>query len=204
MSFFVTSVGNGNAGGNYGGLTGADARCQALAVIAGAGDRSWVAYLSTAPIIGGGGGVLVNARDRIGAGPWYNFAGVEVAASLTALHSNGIPSSSMSTELGTTVPTSEHDILTGTLPSGMAMTSFPFNPDAPAPNCFNWTSSAPDAFSFVGHTDASIVPGQSWNSQHESGCDRAGLQATAGSGRLYCFALTTTSRIFADGFEDPG
>ena len=210
MTFFVTSTGNGSFGGNYGGLTGADARCQSLAEAAGAGDRRWRAYLSTAPI-DGVAGTLVHARDRIGNGPWHNFAGAEIAADVAALHQNGIAVELMLTERGTTVPdageANEHDILTGTLADGTAMTEFPFNPAAPPPNCRNWTSSSPDDFSYVGHSDASRV-GQSWNSQHESGCDLAGLRATAGSGRLYCFAVEggngmLPARIFVDGFETP-
>lgn len=207
MTFFVTSTGNGSNGGNYGGLDGADARCQALATIAGADDRSWAAYLSTAPIDGVPGG-LVHARDRIGSGPWHNFAGQLVAADLSSLHANGIAAELMLTETGNTVPASgpenEHDILTGSFADGSAMTAFPGNPTAPPPNCLNWTSASANDFSFVGHTDASLFD-QSWNSQHESGCDEAGLRATAGTGRLYCFALAgNAQQVFRDGFEGPG
>lgn len=200
MSFFVTSQGNGVNGGNYGGLSGADARCQALAELAGAGDRRWVAYLSTAPIEGVPG-ELVHARDRIGPGPWHNFAGLPIAVDLDSLHAEGILEAHMLTELGDQAPANDHDILTGTLADGTAMTEFPFNPDAPPPNCLNWTSNSADAYARVGHTDASSVPGQSWNSQHETLCDEAGLAATLGSGRLYCFAVASDDRIFIDGFE---
>lgn len=193
MTFFVTSVGNGAAAGDYGGLAGADARCQSLAAAAGAGARTWRAYLSTAPNFAGG--ALVHARDRIGAGPWRNFDGEEVASDLADLHANGVAPALMLTELGTTVPLDEHDILTGTDADGTAIEEFPGNPDAPPPNCFNWTSNAADAYGWVGHED--WVAGQSWIDQHEVLCDQAGLASTAGSGRLYCFALS----IFGDGFE---
>lgn len=198
MSFFATSAGNGAQGADYDGLDGADARCQSLATLAGAGDRTWRAYLSTAPIVGFGG-VLVNARDRIGSGPWFNFNGVQVAADVATLHADGIAPNLVRTELGASVPASEHDILTGTRPDGTALDQFPGNPNAPAPTCFNWTSNAADAYGFVGHSD--WIEGQSWNSQHEVLCDPAGLASTAGSGRLYCFALGVAAPLFADGFE---
>ena len=193
MSFFVTSVGNGAAAGDYGGLAGADARCQALAAAAGAGGRSWRAYLSTAPNFAGG--ELVHARDRIGSGPWRNFAGEPVAADLAELHAQGIDPARMLTELGTPVPSDEHDILTGTEADGTAIEEFPGNPAAPPPNCLNWTSNAADAYGWVGHAD--WVSGQSWVDQHEVLCDEAGLASTLGSGRLYCFS----PGLFADGFE---
>lgn len=182
LSFFVTSSGNGANGGNYGGLAGADARCQALASAVGAGGRTWRAYLSTS-----GGGPTVNARDRIGSGPWFNARGEEVAAGVDALHTTGIPSTMMLTELGTAVPSSEHDILTGTMENGNAWTEFPGNPAAPPPNCFNWTSNDPNAYTYVGHEDWDVGSG-TWNAAHEVTCDEAGLRGTAGSGRLYCFA----------------
>jgi hypothetical protein len=193
MTFFVTSVGNGAAAGDYGGLVGADARCQALAAAAGAGARTWRAYLSTAPNFQGG--ALVHARDRIGGGPWRNFDGDEVASDLADLHANGVAPALMLTELGGAVPLAEHDILTGTDADGTAIEEFPGNPAAPPPNCLNWTSNAPDAYGWVGHED--WIAGQSWIDQHEVLCDEAGLASTAGSGRLYCFALS----IFGDGFE---
>jgi hypothetical protein len=201
-SFFVTSVGNGAAAGDYDGLAGADARCQSLADLAGIGaPRIWRAYLSTAPIPGVPGG-LVHARDRIGAGPWYNVAGEEVAADLGALHADGIDASLVLTETGLAVPGAEHDILTGSWADGTAIETFPGNPDAPGPTCFNWTSNAADVYGWVGHAD--WFPGQSWNSQHEVLCDEAGLNATAGTGRLYCFAPGPPAGIFADGFESGG
>jgi hypothetical protein len=197
MTFFVSSVGNGPSGGDYGGLAGADLRCQSLAAAAGAGHWNWRAYLSTAPITGFGG-VLVHARDRIGSGPWYNFEEDEVASDVTDLHTNGIDPTLMLTEAGDTVPSNDHDILTGSNGDGTAMETFPDNPTVPGPTCFNWTSSDPNVYGWVGHAD--WFPGQSWNSQHAVQCDAAGLASTAGSGRIYCFA-TAESPLFADGFE---
>ena len=183
MSFFVTSEGNGDAGGNYGGLAGADARCQSLAEAVGAGDRTWRAYLSTAPSFDGG--ELVHARDRIGSGPWFNAAGELVANDVDELHSDGLASSLMLTEQGGTVPDDEHDILTGTDADGMALAFFPGNPSSPPPTCFNWTANDANAWVWVGHTDGT---GSEWVDVHGTSCDPAGLAATAGSGRLYCFA----------------
>jgi hypothetical protein len=197
MSFFVTSVGNGSAGGDYGGLGGADGRCRSLATAVGADRVLWRAYLSTAPIFGGGD--LVHARDRIGTGPWFNYDGDLVASDVAGLHATGIASSLMITETGTTVPTTEHDILTGTQADGTAFPTFPGNPDAPTPTCFNWTSNAADAYTYVGHEDWSTGSG-TWNSAHETTCDPAGLASTLGSGRLYCFGQPEPP-IFRDGFE---
>lgn len=182
LSFFVTSAGNGTAGGSYGGLAGADERCQSLASAAGEGTGTWRAYLSTAPIEGFGGD-LVDARDRIGVGPWFNADGEMVAADVANLHEFGPDEALVLDEVGNPVPTSEHDILTGSLPDGSARTEFPDNPAAPPPNCFNWTSNSADAYTWVGHSDARFA----WSSSHETTCDAAGLASTAGSGRLYCF-----------------
>jgi hypothetical protein len=182
LSFFVTSSGNGASGGNYGGLDGADARCQALGASAGAGQRTWRAYLSTA-----GGGPTVNARDRIGGGPWFNARGEQVGADVGEIHTNGIASNLMLTELGTTVPSNEHDILTGSMPDGNAWTEFPGNPGAPPPNCNNWSSNDSGTYTYVGHMDWDQGSG-AWNSAHETTCDQAGLMGTGGVGRLYCFA----------------
>lgn len=206
MTFFVTSVGNGAAAGNYGGLTGADARCQNLADLAGAGDRTWSAYLSTSVHVGMPGSVQVDARDRIGEGPWHNFAGTLIATDVASLHATMIPTASMLDETGNTVPNqgmaNEHDILTGTNPDGSAKLDFPFNPKAPPPNCFNWTSNSNSAFTWVGHTDGADAF-QPWNSAHETNCDEFGLRSTAGTGRLYCFASLPDFGIFEDGFEGP-
>lgn len=180
MTFFVTS--RGNKGGNFGGLAGGDAFCQALAAAAGAGHRSWRAYLSDNG---------TNAKDRIGAGPWSNVRGEMVAASVTALHANGLPSDKALTEKGENVPENEHDILTGTMQDGTRWTSFPGNPSAPPPNCRNWTSSSANDSVYVGHADWSLPTTHGnmvWNASHDTTCDEAGLRATAGTGRLYCFA----------------
>jgi hypothetical protein len=184
MSFFVTSAGNGAAGGNYGGLAGADARCQSLADAVGAGDRTWRAYLSTSPIQGAPG-ELVHARDRIGTGPWVNAAGELVADNVDALHADGIAADLMLTEQGGTVPSEEHDILTGSDANGMALPFFPDNDASPPPTCFNWSAGEANAWVWVGHTDGT---GTEWIDAHGTSCDPDGLASTAGSGRLYCFA----------------
>jgi hypothetical protein len=113
-----------------------------------------------------------------------------IAASVTALHVNPPAGALLLTERGQPVPTVEHDILTGTKPDGTAMTEFPDNPTAPAPNCLNWTSSAPSAYGYVGHVDwdnGVTIP--SWISAHETECDEAGLASHSGAARLYCFAI---------------
>ncbi len=183
MSFFVTSSGNGANGGNYSGLTGADAKCQSLATTAGVGSKTWRAYLCTDAI---------NAKDRIGSGPWFNFSGTMVAASVTALHASPINSTLILTETGGTVPATDHDVLTGCDTGGTFFANFPGNPAAPAPTCLSWTSSSDNNSTYVGHTnwsDANTQGTPSWNSSHDTTCSQAGLQATAGSGRLYCFAI---------------
>lgn len=174
MSFFVTSVGNGANGGNLGGLVGADAKCQNLATNAGAGARTWRAYLSTdAP--------LVNAKDRIGIGPWANQAGVEVAANVAALHTNGIPGPMILDELGQLVPqppNHDHDILTGSTSDGNL---------AAGKTCNNWTNGTASRGGQVGHADDD--DGSSWNSSHDPQCSEEALASTAGTGRIYCFAV---------------
>ena len=182
MSFFATSVGNNS--GNFGGLAGADAFCDSLAAAVGS-DGQWRAYLSTAPIEGVGGD-LVHARDRIGAGPWYNAYGDLVAADVDQLHTDGLDPALVFDETGNTIPSAEHDIVTGSTAEGFAFTEFPDNPSAPPPTCFNWTAGDANAWVWVGHVDAD--PGDSWNSVHATSCDPAGLASTAGSGRIYCFA----------------
>jgi hypothetical protein len=189
MTFFVTSVGNGANGGNYEGLAGADAQCQRLAAAVGRGGKTWHAYMSTAPITDVPGG-LVHARDRIGTGPWYNHAGVRIASSVGELHANPPSRTLMLTEMGGTVPTNEHDILTHSKPDGTAMDAFPENPSAPAPTCLNATSNDSGAYGWVGHVDwdnGATAP--SWNSAHETECDQVGLANHAGAARLYCFAI---------------
>ncbi|MEM6992256.1 MAG: hypothetical protein AAF721_17225 [Myxococcota bacterium] len=182
-SFFVSS--QGRTSGDFGGLAGADEFCQGLADDAGLGDRTWRAYLSTA-FIEGFGGELVNARDRIGVGPWYNFYGDLIAADVDDLHSLGIDSTVGFDENGAEVPSAEHDIVTGSDSQGFALPFFPDNPDAPAPTCFNWTVGDVNGWVWVGHVDAG--EGDSWNSSHGTSCDRSGLASTAGSARVYCFA----------------
>lgn len=182
MTFFVTSAGMGD-GGNLGGLEGADAHCQALATAAGAGDRTWVAYLST----DGEGGV--NAGERVGEGPWVNATGVTIAASLAELHgTNAIDKTTALTELGMVVngrgdTPNIHDILTGTLPEGTA---------AAGATCGNWTLATADAVAMVGHHDLVGHPTTNfWNSSHESqSCSQAGVERYGGAGLFYCFAVT--------------
>jgi hypothetical protein len=184
MSFFITSVGSGN-GANLGGLAGADAHCQNLAKAAGAGNRQWRAYLSTQ------GAGAVNAKDRIGSGPWVNSKGVQIAANVAELHSdkNNLTKETQLTEKGTVVngrgdSPNQHDILTG---SNLDGTSFPAGEDH---TCNNWTSQ--DAGSAqVGHHDrqGGGANPTSWNNAHASkGCSQANLVATGGNGYFYCFA----------------
>ena len=185
MSFFVTSVGMGN-GADLGGLAGADKHCQKLATAAGAGDRTWRAYLSTeAPDKRG-----VFARHRIGQGPWYNAHGVLIAANLTDLHlyNKTITLETALDENGNRIKgryadRNEHDILTGTQADGTA-----YFPDDQDHTCNNWTSS--DAGSAqVGHHDRHGGGNTSWNSAHASrGCSQEALRRTGGNGYFYCFA----------------
>ncbi len=189
MGFFITSVGSGN-GGDLGGLDGADAHCQALAEAVGAGDRTWRAYLSTQA---SGGQSAVNARDRIGDGPWANAAGLEIAANVDDLHYNNgaINYEHALNEKGETVnsgamgdDTSWHDILTGTRLDG---TAFPPGEDR---TCNNWTSSG-EGNAMVGHHDRFrfTTPGSPWNEAHASrGCSQEDLVGTGGNGLFYCFA----------------
>lgn len=181
LGFFVTSTGSGD-GGNLGGLEGADAHCQSLAAAVGAGDREWRAYLSTTGDDG------VDARDRIGEGPWYNAEGVMVAADLEELHSesNNINKETALTENGDIVPgrgdsPNQHDILTGSLQDGTSAGA----------SCANWTSSSDEDSTFVGHTDLTGNPAgiNFWNYSHQTrGCSQEGLVSTGGAGYFYCFA----------------
>jgi hypothetical protein len=186
MSFFVTSVGLGK-GGDLGGLEGADAHCQELATAVGAGDKTWHAYLSTQ----GAGGV--NAKDRIGTGPWYNSKGVEIAADVAALHgdSNSIKKETALDEKGNVIPgrgdtPNTHDVLTGTQQDGTVVAG------ADDATCGNWTSSADgQGAAFVGHTDLQGNPLgiNFWNYSHKTpGCAPANLQRVGGAGLFYCFA----------------
>jgi hypothetical protein len=189
MSFFVTSVGKGN-GADLGGLEGADAHCQALAQAAGSKRKNWRAYLSTtAP----GGEAGVNARDRIGKGPWRNAKGVIVAKNLAHLHSgkNNIGKQTALTEKGEMVKgagdsPNEHDILTGSDPQGMYSTA------GGDTTCGNWTSSG-EGSAIVGHHDLRGLKDtrhmKSWNSSHGSrGCSQDNLKSSGGAGLFYCFA----------------
>ena len=186
MSFFVTSSGPGN-GANLGGIAGADKHCQGLAAAAGAGNRTWRAYLSAAAQ---GGQPAVNARDRIGKGPWMNAKGVVIAKSVQDLHSdtNNISKATALTEKGATVngvgdQPNQHDILTGSQADGTLQMG-----DAP---CGNWTSNAETGAAQLGHVDrmGRGATGMSWNAAHASrGCSQQNLVATGGNGYLYCFA----------------
>lgn len=192
MSFFITSAGPGN-GADLGGLEGADAHCALLADRAGAGDVTWRAYLSTAAEEGQ---PAVNARDRIGAGPWYNHAGVMVASDVTNLHSDdaNLTKETILTEQGTVVngrgdDPNRHDILTGSQLDG---TAFAPGDDS---TCGNWTSSG-EGSARVGHHDrqGGGENPTSWNSAHGSrGCGQADLQGTGGDGLFFCFAVDASS-----------
>lgn len=203
MGFFVTSVGRGDTmgngtGGDLGGLAGADAICQQLADAAYNNDpaytsKVWRAYLSNSvlPDLNGNFvGTPIHARNRIGPGPWRNFQGQLVAQDVALLHTNGIAVPLILTERGTTVPSEEHDIITGTRPDGTAYDRHPDNPDAPGPTCWNWTASDPDSYVIVGHSDWEAGSG-TWNSSHDTTCNQAGLNSTLGTARMYCFEDTS-------------
>jgi hypothetical protein len=188
MSFFVTSTGPGK-GADLGGLEGADRHCQALATAAGAGGRAWRAYLSAQPE---GSKPGVNARDRIGKGPWRNAKGAVIATDVDNLHTaNNISKQTALTERGATIngrgdTPNMHDVLTGSQPTGVFIAG---NVDS---TCRNWTSST-DGAAMVGHHDRTgldeSVPAKSWNSSHQSrGCSADALKATGGAGLYYCFA----------------
>jgi len=194
MTFFVTSTGPGK-GADLGGLEGADRQCQTLAQAAGAGSKTWRAYLSTQAV---GGAQAVNARDRIGRGPWQNFKKEVVAQNVDDLHSdnNKLSMQTSLTERGTIVAgvgytPNYHDALTGSQMDGRA---FPPNEDR---TCKNWTSSTQGA-AMLGHIDRKGLrddaASRSWNSAHPSrgpdgGCSQADLKSTGGDGLLYCFAV---------------
>lgn len=191
MSFFVTSASKGD-GANYGGLAGADAHCQALAKAAGRGDVKWVAYLSTQ------GPGAVNARDRIGNGPWYNSRGAMVAANLAELHGdtldmarlgNRINKNNARDEKGELIKgvgdmPNQHDVLTGSMPDGRAYT------DGMDHTCGNYSANTDGRGQVqLGHHDKTGGGNGSWNSAHGSrGCSQMNLIQTGGNGYLYCFA----------------
>ena len=188
MSFFITSVGLGD-GASLGGLTGADAHCDALASAAGSSGKTWRAYLSAHSTENS---PAVNARDRIGFGPWYNSNGVEVASNLNVLHgpSNNLNKQGSLTENGDEVngvgdSPNQHDILTGSTLDGRTVD------DGSNHTCNNWTSNS-EGSAHVGHFDR-VGGGQnptSWNSAHGSaGCSQEDLIRTAGNGYFYCFAI---------------
>lgn len=180
MSFFVTSTGRG-FGGDLSGLAGADAICRTRATAVGRGDRLWRAYLS-AP--SSADTTSVNARDRIGRGPWVNAQGIQIAASVEALHSEAanLTADTALTEAGAQVAPTRHDILTGSNPDGTLFTKG----DA---TCRGWTSHG-DGRAMVGHHNRfGGGQGDSWNAAHMSrGCSQAALRASLGDGLLYCFA----------------
>jgi hypothetical protein len=181
MSFFLTSIGPGN-GADLGGLAGADAHCAALADAAGAGSRTWKAYLSTDSI---------NARDRIGNGPWHNAQGTLIAANMDELHSDSanVNKETALDENGAVINGSgdspnRHDILTGSRSDGTAFD------DSEDHTCSIWTSSS-DGSAHLGHHDrlSRGEPGSPWNDAHPSrGCSQENLQSTGGDGLFYCFA----------------
>ena len=194
MSFFITSVGPGS-GADLGGLAGADQHCQALAEAVGAGDLEWRAYLST---IATETEPAVNARDRIGTGPWYNVRLQEVAPDVETLHAEGIARIEWGAEdpdeeglvideNGDYVPLVDHDIITGSTMEGTVFEGR---------TCLNWTSASEEDVAQIGHSDLT-PPGLtiggpdrfSWNSAHETtGCTEQGLAERQGAGRFYCFA----------------
>jgi hypothetical protein len=190
MTFFVTSAGPGK-GADLGGLEGADRHCQTLAQAAGAGGKTWRAYLSTQ------GPGAVNAKDRIGRGPWQNAKSVVIAKDVAELHNgNNLNKQTALTEKGEVVKgrgdsPNMHDILTGSQPDG---TAFTISDDR---TCGNWTKSGQGA-AMVGHHDRigldDSAPAKSWNSSHPSrgpggGCAQDDLRSTGGAGLLYCFAV---------------
>ena len=191
MTFFVTSAGPGK-GADLGGLAGADKQCQQLAQAAGAGAKTWHAYLSTQ------GDGAVNARDRIGKGPWMNAKGVVVATSVDDLHSdnNKLSKQNNLSEKGEVIngigdTPNRHDILTGSTADGKA-----FPPDKDM-TCKNYTSSTQGS-AMLGHNDrkglTDTAPAKSWNAAHPSrgpdgGCSQADLRSTGGDGLMYCFAV---------------
>jgi hypothetical protein len=204
MTFFITSASPGN-GGNYGGITGADAHCTTLARAAGSpASRTWRAYLSVAPI---GAQPRVDARDRIGKGPWYNAKGVEIAANVDDLHGKNnkkISKETNLTEKGQVNPgrgdtPNIHDIVTGSDDTGRlaapevaeGRAGAPALPVPPNMTCNNWTSNGDQLSTMVGHSDRSgFVPNAtSWTTAHPSrGCHQQGLVSTGGAGQFYCFA----------------
>lgn len=192
MTFFVTSQGSGD-GANLGGLAGADRICQSLATSVGAGDHVWHAYLSTQSA---NGQPAINARDRIGTGPWYNSKGARIAKGLSDLHGDTLEEARIGSSLtkitaltekgemiaGPPEENQRHDILTGSKTDGTAFTD---NADH---TCHNWTSDN-EGSAQIGHPDHTGGPNTSWNSAHASrGCSQESLKSMGGAGLFYCFA----------------
>jgi hypothetical protein len=184
MTFFATSTGTGAEGGNLGGLAGADAKCTTLAAAAGGGDHTWKAYLSTNT---NNGGTKVDAKDRIGPGPWHNKKGTLIANTVAELHGAAfnLKTADVIDENGAAVPNAapnRHDILTGSNANGTALNQ----------SCQNWTSKAGNANAFVGHSDSETTAGMAndkWNNAHQvNGCTQAAFNGAGGEGRIYCFA----------------
>jgi hypothetical protein len=192
MTFFVTSSGPGR-GADLGGIEGADRHCQSLASAAGAGSRTWRAYLSTQGKATNDTNVI-HARDRIGSGPWYNAKGVRIARNVDDLHSasGNVNKDTALDEKGQPIndrsmKPNKHDILTGSRPDGTAL------PPTTDMTCGNWTKSGSDGSAMVGHHDRSGPVDHawavSWNSSHNSiGCSQPALIKTGGDGLIYCFA----------------
>jgi hypothetical protein len=193
MTFFVTSIGMGK-GADLGGLAGADSHCRALAAAVGAGNHTWHAYLSTQAR---GDQPAVNARDRIGQGPWYNAKGAAIAQSLADLHGDTLELARLGSNLfkqsalnekgevinGVGDNPNRHDMLTGSQPDGKAFI------DGADHTCNNWTSSGTGAAQ-LGHSDRISGGNASWNSSHPSrGCSQDNLISTGGAGLFYCFAI---------------
>ena len=193
MTFFVTSAGSGD-GAKLGGLAGADQICQTRAQAAGAGNHTWHAYLSTQA---SGGQPAVNARDRIGAGPWYNAKGARIAKDVGDLHGDTLEQARLGSNLGKQTALTEkaalnngvgdtpntHDMLTGSQPDGRAFT------DGMDHTCGNWTSNSTGTAQ-LGHSDRNGGGNNSWNSAHPSrGCSQENLVSTGGAGLFYCFAI---------------
>ena len=193
MTFFVTSVGIGN-GGNLGGLAGADAHCLKLATAVGARNHTWRAYLSTQAK---NGQPAINARDRIGQGPWYNAKGQQIAQGQADLHGDTLELARLGSNLfkqsalnekgqvvnGAGDTPNTHDMLTGSQTDGRAYT------DDQDHTCNNWTSGGPGGAQ-VGHSDHIGAGNTSWNSAHASrGCSQDNLVSTGGAGLFYCFAI---------------
>lgn len=194
LSFFVTSEGVGK-GADLGGLAGADAHCQKLATAVGAGGKTWHAYLSVQAT---DGQPAVNARDRIGKGPWYNVKGAVVAKDIASLHGDTLDAARLGNNLSRSTALTEkaepikgagdkpnqHDILTGSQPDGNTYA------DRIDHTCKNYTSSAKEGSVQVGHFDRTGGGNTSWNSAHGSkGCGQENLVSTGGAGLLYCFAI---------------